>query len=1128
VPERPGLGRRLLDRLRGGPELPLGETHALDLDGAIALVESRAGAEVFTDPAEALGAALCGRRVALAATLVDGDVPAALKGFLSSPVPVVAWLECEALPMPGRLPEGVVVFAPGSLQEAIDLALAARGLTEDALCPVVLLVPRWDEQDVLVPEGAVFESLLGSPADPVDPPTGPQRALFGAHRRRVPAWFDPARPLAVGGAARDDLAAAQELAKHAVFHVPLGALANANCAATAEATGRALPPVVVHAAGRSKSVVVAAGALGRVGVLGARRVRPLRLHPFPSGFLSEALGTAGSVAVLQDGPETGPGSLFAAVEAACSAEVRLGWRPPAGAAGGSEDGQLAAWVGAFVDGGEPRIRLGEDAGSATGFPRRDAAVQALREAAPSLAGEAAAPADHSKAAPGSDPELPRLLRRIPAARPEPDSLPRFWGEVLQPLAANVPVAPSAVLAAHAVPGAATALQPARRGEATLPVLDPELCTGCGACWAACPDSAFAATALRLPALLDAAADVAGVSGKAAGVVRRGHKNLAARIAKSLRDAAVPDRPQWRSGWDWLAEKLSVGDERAEHDDVWRRTEDVLVDLRPFATEVLFDRAESATKGSGALLLLGVDPDACTGCGLCVKSCDPGALRQVPRDGEVVAEARAQHSVHEGLPDTSGDTLAWLEEQPEGDPVRALLLSRPLAEAQVGGGRTEPGSGARLAVRLATAFAEEAGARGQSGLLSALKDQRGGLQQRLEALLAQSTAQTNAASVAQAAAGGGRIELSRLLAGIDAAGTHPTVDADAVRRIAETAVAVDALIERFSSGPDGLGSARFAAVVSAPALEPLLRYPGHPWFAPTAVVKPSDVVPVARSLAANLVRDHLNAVRTLRRADLLVRSPGDLERRLTALDDLNWADLGVADRAACPPLLVLVGPDPGAPADASGFAPLLREDLPVRVLLVDGAEAPGEGVDPALLAVASGSAWVGATSPAFPEHFGPTLRSALRARGPSLVVLHAPSPERHGFESNHTLEVARSAVEARVAPLFRFDPSQDALHARFDLSGNPQEAATFESWLSLQPVLKARMTSAQAAQASRAVLARWQALVALAGPPPAPPAPSEPAAPPSPPLRRESVEQELHARLASNLRRLARGPAEGEA
>ena len=1122
MPERSSLGRRLLDRLRGRRPVdpPEGEAHNLDLVRAISVIEARAGATVYANAAEAVGAALAGGRVALATTLGEGTVHAALGPALDRRAPLVVWLEARGLPAPGSLPDGIVAFAPGSPQEAIDLGLAARLLTESSLLPVVLFVSAWDERELSLPGTDAMAALLGRPDDEIQVPTPTQRAAFGPRRRRVPAWFDPTRAMATGAAARGELAASLHVARQLVFEAPAAALADAAMVEVSRLTGRALSAVGLTEVRKAPMTVVAAGVLGSFALPGVTWVRPVRLQPFPIEAVTAGLWGATEVAVLQDGRREGPGTMGEMAGAAYGGAVRVGWRPWGDTLDRSE---LETRVASFLQSSALRARLGGAAASVTGLPRRDAAVQELREAAQALVTEElAAEAPPLLAGSADEPQLPALLRRIAAERHAPDSLPRLWGEILQPARMGLAPVPTGMLATGAVPGGANALQPAIRGDRTMPVLDPEACTGCGACWAACPDSAFAATALTLPALLDAAADSGGSSGRIAAAVRRGHKNLAGRIARGLATAPVPDRDAWRSAWDWLAERTDVGDDRAAHDAAWQATEDVLVQLRPFSTEILFDRASAVKKGSGALLLLGVDPDACTGCGLCVRSCEPAALTRVQRTPELVSNAREHHALHEGLPDTTGETIAWLGAQPEGDLVRALLLSRHCAEAQVGGGTTEPGSGARLAARLATAFAEEHGARGQAGLLQALKDRQEGLTGRLGALIAEPVARSQAAALARAAAtSGSRMDLQELARKLDDGGSHATVDAEAVQRVAACQIAVEGLIDRLEDGVDGMGSARFAALVASPALEPLLRYPGHPWFAPTVVASAEDVVPMARALAASLVEQHVAAVRTLRTADLLVRNPSDLRARLKDLEALSWRDLSVEDRAACPALLVLVGPEGGEPADASGLGPLLRQDLPIRLLLLDGQDAPGAGPDPALLAVASGASWVGSTSPAFPEHLGPTLRAALQAWGPSLVVLHAPSPERLGFPSDRTLEVARKAVSARVAPLFRYDPTQPSLHERFDLSGNPSEVAAdaFASWLADQPSLASRLDEDDRALAERAVLARWDGLVALAGPPtvlveaPAPP-------PPAPTVDRADVEHELRARLATNLRRLA--------
>jgi pyruvate-ferredoxin/flavodoxin oxidoreductase len=98
-----------------------------------------------------------------------------------------------------------------------------------------------------------------------------------------------------------------------------------------------------------------------------------------------------------------------------------------------------------------------------------------------------------------------------------------------------------------------------------------------------------------------------------------------------------------------------------------------------------------------------------------------------------------------------------------------------------------------------------------------------------------------------------------------------------------------------------------------------------------------------------------------------------------------------------------------------------------------------------------SAFVLAGSPAFPDHLSRGMADALAWPGPALVHLHAPSPERHGFAVDATLERARLAVEGRAHPLLRYDPSAEGLFGlRASLEGNPEPeqqwaGASFAEW-----------------------------------------------------------------------------------
>jgi hypothetical protein len=103
------------------------------------------------------------------------------------------------------------------------------------------------------------------------------------------------------------------------------------------------------------------------------------------------------------------------------------------------------------------------------------------------------------------------------------------------------------------------------------------------------------------------------------------------------------------------------------------------------------------------------------------------------------------------------------------------------------------------------------------------------------------------------------------------------------------------------------------------------------------------------------------------------------------------------------------------------------------------------IDLGLLAVSRRNAYIAQGSIAAPGHLAESLAGAFRHRGPSLLHLYAPSPRRHGFATDRTLDRARAAFQARVLPLFRYDPALDGLFgSRIELDGNPDPDAPWAS------------------------------------------------------------------------------------
>jgi len=647
------------------------------------------------------------------------------------------------------------------------------------------------------------------------------------------------------------------------------------------------------------------------------------------------------------------------------------------------------------------------------------------------------------------PEPPEILRRIKKERRAPDSLPRFFGEIVQPGQAGPDPTPDPLTAWGAVPAGAAALPSSGLQPATLPKLDNEACTGCGQCWTACPDSAIGVTALGLEGLLTAASEMARTEGKEADALRRGHKHLASRVAGKLAKAEAQVMPPEviQEGWGWLAEQMSVAEaERPAYDAALEATLGVVQTLDPVVTEVFFHRAERAKKGSGEALVLAVDPRACQACGLCVAVCPEGALANVPRDPEETRRHRERWSAWERLPDTSGDSITAVEEALQAGALGAVLLSRHCALAQVGAGADEPGSGERLAMRQVVAMVEAHGQLHLARTVKQLEEARDSLQKRASGLLMESLAEADSNALTEALGGvvQGRVPLSTLGDRLDKVGTSVTIDRRAVLRATRLASELARDADQLAIGADGLGRARFGVLVTrGAAADRLASFPRHRHFAPATVELGDQGVAFAQGIAQGLVAHHVELVGALRRANVIAEAPTDMSERLEAIDRLSWSELTEDERAACAPLLLFGDEHALSGRGLGALTGLLASDLPIKVVLLDGLGRLDDPTSASLVAMAHRKAFVLASSVAEPAHLGRGLRDALARGGAGFVHIHAPSPARHGFATDRTIEQARRALHGRAHVLLRYDPGAEGVFgARIDIDGNPAPDATW--------------------------------------------------------------------------------------
>ncbi len=633
---------------------------------------------------------------------------------------------------------------------------------------------------------------------------------------------------------------------------------------------------------------------------------------------------------------------------------------------------------------------------------------------------------------------------LPLARPGGtyDSLPRFHDQVgvLYAQGAEQQLAPDPFFAADAVPPLTSAFTDVGANREILPAFDAARCTGCGDCWTACPDGAIGVSWLGTRALVDAGIDLAKRRGQSSDALRM----LAGKLATTAGALARHDDPPLTVGA-LLREAFADVVERTPPAADRREALDAAIDaVATTAGDLPVTAARDIPRdpaGQPEVLLFAIDPAACKACGLCVAVCEPEALSSAPRDDTRVAAARAACDVLDELPDTPGKAIERLLDTDVPGRAAALSLSRHARVPMASGDPAEPGSGARLALRLVLGAVEAHGQASASRLLDAVASLHGEVGEKIRASLAAALPSTDLDALAEGLHALGRpdVSLHELAERVERAHDSGPIDAAALDALVVTGRKLADLAFAIRQGPQGLGRARASLVVAASdATAWACTFPQNPFQIPVAVDTSGRPAALAEGLLAGTADAFLDDVRLLRRARLVLDRPREAAHAEGQLATLDLDALTDEERTFRTPLVVFAAARDLA-GDA-GFERLLRSGEPVIVLALADAD-PSGSPDLGIGSLLARDAFVTQSSVARPDHLVAAVLQALRHGGPALLHVHAPSPARDGIAPGDVLGYAEQAIATRTFPLFVYDPHREGTFGtRLDLAGNPATAS----------------------------------------------------------------------------------------
>ncbi len=652
---------------------------------------------------------------------------------------------------------------------------------------------------------------------------------------------------------------------------------------------------------------------------------------------------------------------------------------------------------------------------------------------------------------GEVPAIPDLMD-VPDAEQGIGNPGRFWEQVCSLCQLSQDGIADPFAAISAIPAATGAVRDMSGVRLEVPDFIAENCTGCAQCWTQCPDAAIPGLVNNIEDVLGAAIDTA-AHGHPVERMRPLLKPLA-KEARKLLDA----EPKLAFGesvgraYDAVSAKLGWDDERKAATDGEFKPVHALIDEMRFArTKPFYDLPESKQKGTGGLLSITVNPEACKGCNLCVAVCPDGALVSVKQEAPILERLRTTWDFWKHLPDTA-DRYINVSNVDEGIGVlSSLLLKKETYRSMVGGDGACMGCGEKTSVHLITSAIQ--------GMMGPRVEKHVA---HLDDLIARldSTARELLASDADLSKAG--------KAGAGVVGVP--VDATKSRRLAVLTKNLEELRDlrwRYVEGPGGKGRARLGMSNSTGCSSVWgSTYPYNPYPFPWVNHLFQDAPSIAIGVFEGHMRKMADGFIAVRRAEKLLADDYDAERDEKEFSNFDWQQFTDEEFELCPPIVAMGGDGAMLDIGFQNLSRLMASGKPIRVVVLDtqvysntGGQACTSGYtgqvadmsawgaaqhgkvevrkELALIAMAHRGVYVHQSSQASASHLIGGVLRGLSKRRPALFNIYTPCPVEHGLADDWAQHAARLAVESRAFPFLTYDPDAGPFVSDcLSLDGNP--------------------------------------------------------------------------------------------
>ncbi|MDR2112383.1 MAG: 2-oxoacid:acceptor oxidoreductase family protein, partial [Candidatus Accumulibacter sp.] len=565
---------------------------------------------------------------------------------------------------------------------------------------------------------------------------------------------------------------------------------------------------------------------------------------------------------------------------------------------------------------------------------------------------------------------------------------------------------------------------------SVPLFNPDLCTGCMECTLVCPDAAIPNTVHEIHELL-----LTGIRRlDLTEAQREAMRDQLYTVAEAVREAYRQGK-EVRAFHELVAEAAAnLPTRQATLLANFSKLVNVLAAFPVARTRPFFDAAEKASPGSGGLYSVTIDPWKCTGCLECVDVCGPGALATQEQDAALLETLQERFDFMSQSPNTPARFVDGAIQ--DGGEIKRLMLDHDNYYSTTGGHGGCRGCGEVTAIRLVMAANH------------ALTGKR-----RREHIA----------------------ELEKLIA--DLAAKQASLgqqDAERSRRIGELLATLEKRLYLYEGGPTGNGPAG-AIVANSTGCSSVYAstFPFNAYNDPWVNSLFQDAQPLAKGLFEGVSAQSVPDVRALRLARLELDDAYVPEQHDKEFRYLSWPQFTKEELALLPTVITIGGDGATYDIGFGAFSRILASGTPIKVLVLNtgvysntGGQAStssftGQDSDLArhggahggkrearkelgLIASFHPNVFVCSTSTALQGHYlKNTMEFLSYADAPAVLDVYTPCQGEHGIGDNASARQARLAVESRMNPVFVHDPRRGkTLHEWFSLDGNPDPDKTW--------------------------------------------------------------------------------------